>query len=600
MTVRGTPVARAVLAGAVVCAIAAAVTAPALAGPADDAADEPVGACRDAGPLGRLFDDGPCRAAPDAERSLFPAAPAPHFDPDDLFDPDFPGLPDGDGTDDTDEESDAESDDAESDDAESGDAGSDDDSGDEGTSEEPTEDSTDESGSDDSGDGSDGDADARDPDPTGTAVEAAGSRTSAGGDAPAQKREAARDAGAGAAVARAVLPGVGDAVDGSSSGLDWTGALAGPPGPPDPPAGPPPSPPAQAAPVDPPPPTAPQAAPTPVGYLAADDVGTAAFVDALPSPPDLRWDAGAILPSLALTLLLLAGLAFPAGVLNKAAAEHADRVHALLARLRVPPAAGRNAAGTFAVTTGVTGVAGAVMCGFLVPTFPFDGSAPAILIGLAAGFVVVTAALQGSQLLYVSRWWGVRCHLTPFPGFLLLAAVGVVLSLAVGLAPGLVLGTLVAFDTARRLRTDEEGPAVALAAGAVTAAGGLAWVLRDPLVAAAGAPGAFLPAALGTALTTVTAAAAANLAFALVPLSFLPGAALLRWSPALWAVFACIGAFAFVHLAARPVEGALAGRAGLIAVLLGAYLVGAAALWAWLRYGFGWTTAARLNPAPRR
>jgi hypothetical protein len=159
----------------------------------------------------------------------------------------------------------------------------------------------------------------------------------------------------------------------------------------------------------------------------------------------------------------------------------------------------------------------------------------------------------------------------------------VVLSRAVGLEPGLVLGTLVAYRTARPLRSDEEGPAVALAATALTALGGTAWIVRDPLVAAAGAPGTFLADVVATALTATAVSSAANLLFALVPLSFLPGAALLRWSPGLWALFACTGGFAFVHLTVLQGSDALAGRAVALGVLLGVYLLVAAGLWTWLR-----------------
>ncbi|WP_143517401.1 hypothetical protein [Pseudonocardia sp. MH-G8] len=578
--------ARAVLATAAICAIALALSGPASAA----ASDEPSGECSSPGPLGALLGVGSCE-----DRAPLPDLP-PLLDPGDLLDPDLPDLPDlpdGEESDEDDEESGDEDTDSD-DDADEGSA--DEDSGDGNDADTGSRDDEDDTSEDtDESDTDEGDTDEGD-----TALAAAVDAASDEGRSGERGRagEAAGDAGAGAAVGRAILPGVGDAVDGAESGLDWTGALAAPwpAEPPDPPAGPPP------AAADPPLREAPAATPPVTDERGTDegDDAAAVFVDALPSPADVRWDLGAVLPSLALTLVLLAALALPAGLVNRAAAARTDRVEAMLARLRVPPAAGRDAAGTFAVTVAVTVVAGAVMVGFLEPAFPFDGSAPALLVGLAVALVVVTLAQQGSQLLYVARWWGVRCHVTPFPGFLLLAAVGVVLSRAVGLEPGLVLGTLVAFGTARPLRTDEAGPAVALAATALTAAGGVAWALREPLVTASGAPGSFGAAVVGTALTAVTVAATANLVFALVPLSFLPGVALLRWSPALWAVFACLGGFAFVHVVARPADGALAGRAGLLAVVLGLYLLGAAALWAWLRYGFSWTAPARLNPAPRR
>jgi hypothetical protein len=573
MTVGRATLVRAALAGAVTCLIAVGVTAPALAGSGDGEAS-----CPDAGTVEALLDGGDC-AEDRSARVLEPGS---------LLNPQFPtfdlpGLPDDDNDS---EEQEDESDDESGEDSRSDDESDESESNDEGTD------------SEDSGAGAD-ERDSDDEDAAADGIEAGASADDSAA-RPAKESAPAEDSGAGAAVGAAVLPGVGDSIDGAESpGLDWTGALAparpsGPDGPRAPPA------PAPAARVDPPaPPVAalPPAAPPAVERTA--DLAAVSFATALPSPVDARWDLGAVLPSLALTLLLLAALALPVGLLNRAAAEQPDRVEALLARLRVPPGTGRPAPAAFLTAVAVTAVAGAVLLGFLTPEFPFDTSAPALLVGLAVAFVVVTAAQQGTQLLYVTRWWGVRCHLGPVPGFLLIGAVGVVLSRAVGLEPGLVLGTLVAFRTARPLRTDEEGPAVALAATALTAVGGTAWVVRDPLVAAVGAPGTFLADAVATALTVTAVSAAANLVFALVPLSFLPGAALLRWSPALWALFACTGGFAFVHLVVPPAADALAGQAGVLAVVLGVYLVTAGALWAWLRHGADLNTG-RLSVVPRR
>jgi hypothetical protein len=555
MTVRSATLVRTGLAGAVVCLIGLGVSAPALAG-ARGGADT----CRDAGPIQVLLHGRACTE----EEPLQKLAPGSLLDPQFPDFPDFPGLGD---EDDSDDEPDEDSDDAsDSDDR-------DDDSDSDHATKAPDK---------GSGRKADDKADKAD-DKTAADKKAADKKAAVPAPAPRPRprKPPPPESGAGAAVGAAVLPGVGDAVDREESpGLDWTGAL----GPRHPTA------PAAIQPVAPPPTTAPE---------HATDLAAVAFATSLPSPVEARWNLGAVLPSLALTLLLLAALALPVGLVNRAAAEQPDRVEALLARLRVPPGAAAPAPGVFLAAVAITAVAGAVMLGFLTPQFPFDASAPALLAGLAVAFVLVTAAQQGTQLLYVARWWGVRCHVGPIPGFLLLGAVGLVLSRAVGLEPGLVLGTLVAFRTARPLRLDEEGPAVALAATALTALGGTAWILREPLVAAAGAPGTFLPDVVATALTATAVSAAANLLFALVPLSFLPGAALLRWSPPLWALFACIGGFVFVHLAVRPAADPFAGRAGALAVLLAVYLVAAAGLWTWLRFGAG-RSAPRLSLASRQ
>ncbi len=567
MTVRSASLVRAALGGAVVCLIAVGVAAPALAG--SDGSEQ---SCPDVGPIEALLGGQDC----------VEHLPEPMLAPGSLLNPQFPDFPDFPGLDDEDGDSDDESQDEDSeDDSESDDADASEDSEDEDTDSEDASAAADQGSDDDSDDTA--------------AAEATALRTPADESAARPEKKApAVDSGAGAAVGAAMLPGVGDAIDGAGSpGLDWTGALT-----PEQSAGPD-VPRVRPEPVqDAPAPPTPAAAPTAAERTA--DLAAVTFATSFPSPIEARWDVGAVLPSLVLTLLLLAALALPVGLLNRAAAEQPDRIEAMLARLRVPPGAGRPAPGAFLTAVGVTAVAGAVLLGFLTPAFPFDTSAPALLLGLAVAFIAVTAAQQGTQLLYVARWWGVRCHVGPVPGFLLLGAVGVVLSRAVGLEPGLVLGTLIAFRTARPLRADEEGPAVALAATALTALGGTAWIVREPLVAAAGLPGTFLADAVATALTATAVSAAANLLFALVPLSFLPGQALLRWSPGLWALFACTGGFAFVHLAVRPAADVLAGRAGALAVLLGVYLLGAAALWTWLRVGPGWAATRGLSPAPRR
>jgi hypothetical protein len=576
MTVRSATLVRTALAGAVVCLIAVGVTAPALAGSGDG--EE---ACPHVGPVEALLHGRACTE----EQPDQPLAPG------SLLNPQFPDFPDYPGLDDEDDEPDDESDDAADDDSDdSDDADSEDSAKDESEDADTDSDAEDTAAA--AAEGSDDDTDDSDTKDAGT--KHAGARTE---QAPAES------AGAGAAVGAAMLPGVGNAVDRARSpGLDWTGALQTrrPAAPEEPRRAPAPTrdTPAQdvAPPALPTPPT-PPSEPATTEHTA--DLAAVAFATSFPSPIEARWNVGAVLPSLVLTLLLLAALALPVGLLNRAAAEQPDRIEALLARLRVPPGAGRPAPGAFLTAVAITAVAGAVMLGFLTPEFPFDTSAPALLVGLAVAFLLVTAAQQGTQLLYVARWWGVRCHVGPVPGFLLLGAVGVVLSRALGLEPGLVLGTLIAFRTARPLRADEEGPAVALAATALAALGGTAWIVREPLVAAAGAPGTFLADVVATTLTATAVSAAANLLFALVPLSFLPGAALLRWSPGLWALFACTGGFAFVHLAVRPAAGVVADRAGALGVVLGVYLVVAAGLWTWLRFGAGWAVP-RLGVASRQ
>jgi hypothetical protein len=393
--------------------------------------------------------------------------------------------------------------------------------------------------------------------------------------APAAVVPADSPPGSTGAIAAAVLPGVGDAAEPSAfAGLDWTGVLTVPD-------------------LGGLPPVAPPA----VGVRAvipSDEasgerdrgVAAVAFAGALRSPDGVPWDLGSILQSLLLTLVLLALLALPVSVIDNTADANADRIRAVLARLRVPVIAEWSDRIPLAAAMTVSMVASAVLYGFVQPEFRFDESSLALVLGLAAAFLVVTVAQELSQLLYVGQWWGIRGHLALLPGFMLLGLVCVTVSRVAGLEPGLILGTLVAFGAARALRSDEEGPALAVSAAALTVVGLLAWFLRDPLVAATGSEGAFLPELVGAALSAITVASAGNLAFALIPIASLDGAALFGWSKAVWAFFAGLGGFAFVHILLQPSAdaGAFVGRGVFVAVLLGAYLLGAAAFWAWFRF----------------
>ena len=404
------------------------------------------------------------------------------------------------------------------------------------------------------------------------------------GNGPADGGAVTRDSGAGSGIAAAVLPGVGDAIEQSAAtGLDWTGALA--PGP-DAPAGgrgqqnaPPDAlPHAVPAPAVPVPTVAPEPAP---GRVALDrSVAATAFADALPSPGEVRWDVGSVLRSLLLTLVLVVLLALPVGIVNSAAEAHAGRLAALRARLRIAAVAAWSAR----VPAAATVAGGAVVYGFVEPAFGFDLSSLALVLGMAVAFGVVSLAKEASKLLYVGQWWGISGHLAVVPGFLVVAVVCVTLSRVVGLESGLLLGTLLAFSTGRALRSDEEGPALAVAAASLTAVGLLAWVLRDPFVAAAGPAGSFVPEVVGAALSAITVASLANLVWALVPIA-LDGAALLRWSRPAWAFFAVLGGFAFVHVVLHPPAGtgSFVGRDAFLAVLIGAYLLGALGFCAWLR-----------------
>ncbi|HEY2764248.1 MAG TPA: FGLLP motif-containing membrane protein [Pseudonocardiaceae bacterium] len=339
----------------------------------------------------------------------------------------------------------------------------------------------------------------------------------------------------------------------------------------------------------PPRPPASHGSPMAVGGGAGHGPAAVAFAGSLPSPTQVNLQLKQVAQDGSLAILLLALLSLPIGIINDTAEANADRLAAVTARarrLRVRVVASWS--GRLPLTVGLASVAlaGALEYGFVEPSFGLALSSLALVVGLATAFLVLNGVTKLPKLIFLRRAYNVHGSLTLFPAFAVVGIACVVVSRSVGLEPGLILGTLAGLATTVELRAEQEGRAAAVAATTLLVVGALAWVLRSPLVAAAGPEGAFLPSALGVALTAIVVAAAETLAFGLLPLSFLEGAALFAWSKIIWGAFAILGAFAFVHVLLHPASGAgsFTGRVTDLVILLTVYFVAAISFWAWFRF----------------
>lgn len=318
------------------------------------------------------------------------------------------------------------------------------------------------------------------------------------------------------------------------------------------------------------------------------DPGRAAldFAAALPAPGEIEADLPSVLDSVVLALALLAVTALPAGLVNRTAARHAERIARTPARLRVPMIADRierlSPAGARTLVT----VAAAAVYVFLQPTLGPDLSSLALLVGLTGAFVVVAVVAAIARRTYLGRLDPVRDHRRLFPAIMLLALACVVASRLAGLQPGLILGTLVTFATTRAaLHGDLDGRAKAVTAASLATVGALAWVLREPLVALAGPTDGFTAQMLAAGLTAITVTAVVHLALAMIPVTLLDGGAVFAWSKPRWAVFAGLGALGFVHVLLQPTADAagFVGRGPFLAGLLATYLLAVVVFCTWLR-----------------
>ncbi len=96
-------------------------------------------------------------------------------------------------------------------------------------------------------------------------------------------------------------------------------------------------------------------------------------------------------------------------------------------------------------------------------------------------------------------------------------------------------------------------------------------------------------------MTTVVAGLE-NAVFALLPLRFLPGAAVMAWNRRVWIALLAVGLFGFVHVLLNPTAGYVADSTRTsfltMVILLAAFGLASVLFWAWFRY-----RPARSTPA---
>ncbi|MGD9529813.1 MAG: LamG-like jellyroll fold domain-containing protein, partial [Pseudonocardia sp.] len=300
---------------------------------------------------------------------------------------------------------------------------------------------------------------------------------------------------------------------------------------------------------------------------------------AVPAPDEVRTDPASVLRSAMMALVLLTLLVLPARLVNRTADAHAERIaRRLSGRIRLTGPSGA------LVTTGVTIAAYAVGA----PLLGLDASSIALALGLAAAFLLVTAMADVTRQILLGRSGPQRGQLGRVPGFLLLGLATVVATRFVGLHAGLVAGAFAAVATSagaadyislRAYGGFRDGRAKALAAASLATVGTVAWMLRDPLLGPAGE--GFAGQFLASGLTAVTVTAVVHLAFAMVPVRFLDGAAVLDWSRSRWALLAGLGAFALVHVVLQPATGPTLDRGGFLTGVVGVHLAAVAVFVLW-------------------
>ncbi len=244
---------------------------------------------------------------------------------------------------------------------------------------------------------------------------------------------------------------------------------------------------------------------------------------------------------------------------------------------------GRGAATAVVITIG--GVLGAGLdpgFGWNLHTLSLAAS-----VGLA---LIMCAAAGGLAILVYRRRRGIGTgwHLHALPGGLAVTAVGVLLSRLTNFEPGYLYGLILMATFSGAQSPAEEGREVAISSGALIELSVAAWGVWLPLHAAAAQPGAGgMLVFVADLLTAVFVIGIVRALLLLLPIRFLPGHKLVRWSRSMWALIFGVGALAMAEIMVLPESGShIRSVAPLITTLLlfFGFGVSSVAFWAYFRY----------------
>lgn len=185
--------------------------------------------------------------------------------------------------------------------------------------------------------------------------------------------------------------------------------------------------------------------------------------------------------------------------------------------------------------------------------FPFRDPLTVLVITVA-GIAVGTAVSQIPGELYVRRHFHDRGRVQVALWTLVLAAVCVAITRLTGVQPGYVYGIIGGFTFSVALTHADKGRMAFRGMLVLLAVGLVAWFLRVPFQPAPGTLPTGPALIANKVLAGIFISAIEASAIGLIPLRFLAGEALFRWSRARWLLLWAIGIFLFAHVLLYPVS----------------------------------------------
>ncbi len=226
----------------------------------------------------------------------------------------------------------------------------------------------------------------------------------------------------------------------------------------------------------------------------------------------------------------------------------------------------------------------AVVLSFSDPDFGFDVASLRLLAAITISLAIVNLIPLGMAALEADRRFDADSLPMAMPGTILIAAVSVAVSRLGGLEPGLIFGIVVGISYSIHLTTRRAGQLIIVQFAGLAAVGLLAWLAYDLIgPAAPGDSGWHM--LLREVLSATALDALVAPAIVMLPLTFLDGRSVWRWSKPLWVAIYALAAMLLAFIAlpiARDVDEVPSGISGWL-IALGIFTAVAVVVWVGLR-----------------
>jgi hypothetical protein len=315
-------------------------------------------------------------------------------------------------------------------------------------------------------------------------------------------------------------------------------------------------------------------------------VHRSAFATSVPEPRQVSTRLRTVLNSLLVTAALVILIVFPADLFNATLDENYDEVRSWFGLGPRSSKTMRPLRQALALTGFIA--FGGVLYGFLDPHFGLNRSSLALALGLSVALALITVVFRLPFLLHSRQHHGEWARLKVLPGTALMAVACVGLSRLLSFMPGYLYGLIAGLEF-RREADDTTGRLTSLAALTILIVGLVTWAARAPVAAAAAREGAgFWIVATDACLAAIFVAGLTTLVFSLIPLRFLEGSKVTRWSRAAWVGLFASGLFAFVHILLQPSTGYVghtqANQKWVVIALFVGFGLFSIAFWAYFRF----------------